>query len=288
MQPDSIGHSGYLRPRSLADALSALAGGGARIIAGATDLYPASVGRPLPGPLVDVTAIAELRGIKQTAQGLRIGGATTWSDIAAARLDPAFHGLQQAARQVGSVQIQNRATIAGNLCNASPAADGVPPLLVLGAGVELASVRGTRVLPLQDFITGYRKTAAAPDEVLTALLVPPMPAGAQSIFRKLGARKYLVISIIMVAVLVRRSGDGSLAEARIAVGAAAETARRLAALEQALAGLPPGHHPGGVMCAEHFDGLAPIDDLRARAGFRMDASRTLVADALMEALAACP
>ena len=107
------------------------------------------------------------------AQASASVAATTWSEIAAANLPPAFDALRQAAREVGSIQIQNRGTIAGNLCNASPAADGVPPLLALDAAVELASANGTRQLPLSEFITGYRRTARQPDEILSAVIVPP-------------------------------------------------------------------------------------------------------------------
>src|SRR5260370_31103109 len=105
------------------------------------------------------------------------GGATTWSEIAAASLPRCLDPLRAAAREIGAVQIQNRGTIAGNLCNASPAADGVPPLLILDASVELASNRGARRLPLSQFITGNRRTSLAPDEILTAIVMPaPAPA----------------------------------------------------------------------------------------------------------------
>ncbi|MGL4525562.1 MAG: FAD binding domain-containing protein, partial [Aestuariivirga sp.] len=142
--------------------MSLLSGGAATLLAGGTDLYPAHVGRPLPRHVVSLGRVTELRGISRHGAGFRLGGGTTWSEIAAANLPPAFDALRQAARDVGSIQIQNRGTIAGNLCNASPAADGVPPLLALDAAVELASANGTRQLPLSEFITGYRRTARQP------------------------------------------------------------------------------------------------------------------------------
>src|SRR6185312_12387938 len=107
--------------------------------------------------VVDLSALATLRGIRFERDHIRIGGRTTWTDIIRADLPPAFAGLQAAAREVGSVQIQNSGTIAGNLCNASPAADGVPPLVAFDAEVELISQRGTRRLPLAQFITGNRR-----------------------------------------------------------------------------------------------------------------------------------
>src|SRR5580658_1991718 len=177
----------YARPSDLEDALGLLAEGGARVIAGATDIYPGAGERPLQGDYVDVSKISALRGVTFHSAGVRIGATTTWTDIVRADLPPAFDALKVAARDIGAVQIQNRGTIAGNLCNASPAADGAPPLLVLDAEVELASTRGARRLPLTDFIIGNRRTALEADEVLTAVVLPAPSAIARSTFLKLGA-----------------------------------------------------------------------------------------------------
>ena len=277
MTVDTSAAPAYLRPANLADALAALTAP-ATVLAGGTDLYAAHVDRPLPARLVDLTAIAGLRGITSDAGGVRFGAATTWSDIAAADLPPAFDALRQAARQIGSVQVQNRATLAGNLCNASPAADGVPPLLALDAMVDLAAATGTRRLPLADFITGYRRTALAPGEIVTAIVVPA--TAGRSVFEKLGARRYLVISIVSVAALIVRDATGRVARAGVAVGSASAVARRLPAFEQALAGLAAGVAPSTLLRDEHLDGLAPIDDVRASAFSRVDAARRLVADAV--------
>ncbi len=123
-----------IRPRTLSEAISA-AGSGDRVViaAGCTDLFPATQSQTLTGRILDLTSVDGLRGISRAAGGWRIGAATTWTDILRADLPPAFDGLKAAARQVGGVQIQNAGTIGGNLCNASPAADGVPPLLTLDA-----------------------------------------------------------------------------------------------------------------------------------------------------------
>src|ERR1700726_77558 len=149
----------YARPSNLDDALGLLAESGARVIAGGTDVYPGAGERPLQADYVDISNISALRGVSVDGACVRIGAATTWSDLARADLPPAFDALKVAARDVGAVQIQNRGTIAGNLCNASPAADGIPPLLILDASVELASNRGARRLPLSQFITGNRRTS---------------------------------------------------------------------------------------------------------------------------------
>jgi len=201
-------------------------------------------------------------------------------DLIRAHLPPCFDGLKLAAREIGGVQIQNAGTLAGNICNASPAADGVPALLVLDAAVAIASTRGTRLLPLADFILGNRRTALAGDELMTAIIIPRPGGAARSTFRKLGARKYLVISIVMVAALIETASDGTIAVARIAVGACSAVAKRLAALEHDLVGrkLVPGI--GRIITASHLAALAPIDDVRATADYRSDAALALVSGSL--------
>lgn len=272
----------YFRPRRLADATACIAGGKVMVLAGGTDIFPAYVQKNLPKPILDVSQVEEMCGIVSGGSGWRIGGATTWTEIAAAKFPPAFGGLQQAARQIGARQVQNRGTIAGNLCNASPAADGVPPLLILDAQVELSSQAGQRLLPLQDFITGYRRTARRDDEILTAIHVPPQAAQGAASFVKLGARSHLVISIVMVAVRLERSEGGIITAARIAVGAAADRARRLAALEADIIGKTVENACASIM-PQHLQPLAPIDDVRATAAYRRDAAITLVRDALQRA-----
>jgi CO/xanthine dehydrogenase FAD-binding subunit len=270
----------YVRPRSIDAALAALAGGEALPVCGGTDVCPAHVGRPITRRVVDVSAVAGLRGIHCDGTEYRIGGGTTWSDIQAADLPPAFDGLKAAAREVGAVQIQNRGTIAGNLCNASPAADGVPPLLTLDAEVELRSVRGRRVMPVSEFITGYRRTALLPDELLSAVLVRPPAPGAASGFFKLGARRYLVISILMAAAVIERDEQGRISHAAVAVGAASPVAQRLEKLEHDLVGLERGIAPSSLVSTRHVAGLSPIDDVRATAAYRLEVAITVVGMAL--------
>ena len=270
----------FVRPRTLREAVEALEAPGVRILAGGTDVFPALGERGMSGPVLDVTAVAELRGIEIAPEWIRIGAGATWTEIIRTPLPRAFDALKAAAREVGSVQIQNRATVAGNLCNASPAADGVPPLLALDAEIELASGRGERRVPLASFITGNRKTVREADEIVTAILVPRTIDGPSS-FLKMGARRYLVISIAMVAAIVAADG-GRVAQARVAVGSCSPVARRLTGLERALRGVALGEI-ANVVKAEHLDALSPIDDLRGTAEYRRDAALTLIA----RALAAC-
>ncbi len=270
----------FLRPKTLHEAVSVLASSGGKILAGGTDFYP-SLGEKLPqGDVIDITALREIRGIAVQKDWIRIGGLTTWSEIIRAPLPRCFDVLKEAAREVGSVQIQNRGTVAGNLCNASPAADGVPPLLALDAEVELASAAELRRIPITKFLMGNRKTAKRPDEILAALYVPRKLDDASSTFLKLGARRYLVISISMVAAIVRSDEAGRVVQARVAVGSCSAVARRLDGLERILVGLSATQGIGASVQAEHLAELTPIDDVRATAEYRRDASLTLVRRAL--------
>ncbi len=270
----------YAQPQNLREAVAALAGREALVLAGGTDIFPAHTGKPLPGNIVDVSKLAELRGIAEERDHYRIGGATRWTDILSAGLPPAFDCLKQAAREVGSIQIQNRGTLAGNLCNASPAADGVPPLLALDAEVELTSLDQVRRIPLSAFITGYRQTALARGEILSAVLVPKSFGEARSSFVKLGARRYLVISIVMAAAVVQRGADGRIEDARIAVGAASAVAQRLGTLEHDLEGLAGNVRPSSIVARHHISELSPIDDVRATGAYRSDAALHLIREAL--------
>ena len=269
----------YIKPRTLDEAMALLAAGEAQILSGGTDFYPALGDRVVRGPVVDVSGLGELRGVSTDADYFHIGGLTTWSEIIRTPLPRCFDALKSAAREVGGVQIQNRGTVAGNLCNASPAADGVPPLLALDAEVELVSNVGVRRLPLADFIVGNRKTQRKADELLATVLVPRALENAASTFVKLGARRYLVISISMVAVVVLVS-DRRILEARVAVGSCSAMARRLRALESDLVGASVRDGLGEVVGPEHLAPLSPIDDVRATSEYRMDASLRLVQRAL--------
>ncbi|TAK41696.1 MAG: xanthine dehydrogenase family protein subunit M [Betaproteobacteria bacterium] len=261
--------SAYARPTRIEDALELLARDARTVLAGGTDFYPARVGAPPATNVLDVTALHELRGIAEVAADWRIGATTTWSELIEAKLPPAFHGLKLAAREIGGRQIQNAGTVAGNLCNASPAADGVPPLLALDASVEIARAGARRRLPLGEFILGPRRTALEPGELVTAILVPKPRHAAASGFLKLGARRYLVISIAMVAAVIERDG-GEITAARVAVGACSPVARRLAGLEQDLLRGDFRVRP------EHLAPLAPLDDVRGSVQYRRDAVLVLV------------
>ncbi len=271
------------RPERLDRALELLAEAPRVVLGGGTDLYAATARRELAGDVLDVTAVAELRGIGAGPQGVRIGAAATWTEVIRAGLPPAFHGFAAAAREVGSAQIQNRGTVAGNLCNASPAADGVPALLTLGAEVELASVRGVRRLALEAFLLGPRRTALEADELMVAVHAPPAGCRGRGGFAKLGARRHLVISIGMCAARVEVEG-GRVARAALAMGACGPVAVRMPEVEAALAGVPVGEVAAAVTEAAAAARLSPIDDIRAEAGYRRRAAAELARRALAQAL----
>ena len=277
----------YSRPKTLDAAVHVLAQEGGQILSGGTDFFPALGDRPTPDRVVDISGLAEIKGIAFEADHIRIGGLTTWSQVVATPLPRCFDALKGAAREIGGIQIQNRGTVAGNLCNASPAADAVPPLLALDAEIELVSAVGARRVPLADFIVGNRKTVRRPDEILASIIVPRMLDDATSTFLKLGARRYLVISIAMVAAVVKKDSSGCVAEARVAVGSCSAAARRLTALERALVGMPARPGLGAVALTEHLAQLTPIDDVRATASYRSDAALTLVGRALDACVGSC-
>ena len=272
----------YSQPTLLSDALCLLKQAGICVVAGGTDFYPALQAGQQPDNLLDIIKIGGFADITQTKEATRFGAAVTWSDVVKADLPTAFDALKQAAREIGSLQIQNAGTVAGNICNASPAADGVPPLLALDAQVELASAeRGTRVLPLDAFIKGVRKTALEEDELVTAVIVPKVQAGMTSGFEKLGSRRYLVISIAMTAANVLLDAHGKIAEARIAVGSCSAVAQRLTALEMRLIGQDPYDI---TISPTDVATLTPIDDVRGTGTYRLDAVRHQIQCAIHKAI----
>lgn len=275
----------YDRPELLDEALAIRAGRDVAVIAGGTDIYPAAVGRrawgdPTHKDVLDISRIADLKGISITPNRVRLGALTTWTELIETPLPALFDGVKTAARAVGGQQVQNRASLVGNLVTASPAGDGIPNWLALDASIVLVGQAGERRLAVADFLTGYRQTALRPDELVAAIEVP-VPAGeTRSTFLKLGARRYLVISIAMVAGVIGLDDAGRIATARLAVGACGPVARRLPLAEAALIGALPAPALAARITSDMFADLSPIDDVRATASYRRDAALALVNDAI--------
>jgi len=262
---------------SLESALSSLESNRAKVLSGGTDYYPGLNDATPDQHLLNVRSIAGLDSLLQSNGHWRIGAAVTWSDLINAKLPACFNGLKQAGREVGSIQIQNAATLVGNICNASPAADGVPALLVLNAQVELSSVNGVRVVALSEFIVGVRKTILKENELVTALLIPNDQHSDYTNFVKLGSRTYLVISIVMCAVRIRTDANKTITDAAVAVGACSPVAARLPELEQRLIGRQCiANELTGCVTTEHLESLTPITDVRATAQYRLQAAQVLL------------
>jgi CO/xanthine dehydrogenase FAD-binding subunit len=266
---------GYLRCSSLEDVFKAVADHGerARIVAGGTDLVVGLQGRRLdPCMLVDLVRVPELHGIEKADDCLRIGAATTYSQLLESDLVSAHAPLlQQAAVEVGSVQIRNLGTLGGNLANASPAADGVPPLVALGAEVELVSRNGTRRVLCENFATGPGQSVLEAGEIVVAFLVPVCHEHDEGFFSKLGPRDQQAISIVSVTFSGRRvAGTRRYESVRIACGSVAPTVVRAFRAEEALSGIELEPETLFRSSRAILADISPIDDVRGSAEYRRD------------------
>jgi CO/xanthine dehydrogenase FAD-binding subunit len=275
----------YLEPKTLDEALSALAEGGVVPIAGGTDVYPAWANGAPPHGLLDITRVREFdAGIEERSESWFIHPLTTWTAVVDAPLPPYFDALRQAAREVGGRQIQNRGTVVGNICNASPAADGTVALMSVDAVVELASRRERRAVPLADFVVGNRRTLKRSDELVVGIEIRKKHRPTTSVFRKLGTRRYLVISIAMTAVMLEVE-HGTIRDIAVCVGACSAHAVRIRSIEERLRGqaLDAAKHSMAVVA--ELPELSPISDVRATAGYRTHAARSLVHNAIADCIA---
>ncbi len=266
----------FAQPTTTEDALALLANDQWSLVSGGTDFYPALGSAPPSGNVLDVSKLHTLRTISDDETHWHIGALATWTDIINAGLPASFDALKLAAREVGSIQIQNRATVAGNLCNASPAADGMPPLLCVDTIVRVSSTNGIRDIALKDFVTGNRQTTLHAGEMVIDLLIPKASATGQSSFLKLGTRKYLVISIAMVATRLAVDSNHKITDAALSVGSCSVVAQRLPALEQTLIGQTLTADLGDIVEPPHVTELSPINDVRATADYRYQASAELL------------
>ena len=268
-----------MQPDTWAEALTAKAERPRLLpIAGGTDvMVEINFDRRRPAGLLDLTRIDEIATWSVEDGVLRIGAGVTYAQVESdlAGLAP---GLAMASRTVGSPQIRNRGTVAGNLGSASPAGDAHPPLLAAGAIVEVESVRGRRLVPVTDFFTGVKRNALEPDELIRAVHVP-VTGGPQQ-FAKIGTRNAMVIAVASFALALhpdaRRVGTG--------IGSAAPTPRRAPAAEDLLAGELDwdGRAPLGASVVRRFGELVaeaadPIDDVRGSAAYRRHALAVLAA-----------
>ncbi len=273
------------RPKHLKHALqmlnASLASERLAPLAGGTDLYVyLNAGTHRGSRFLDLAPCTELRGIKTTRTGIRIGALETWDRIARHPKMSGWPMLVQAARCVGAAQIQNRGTIGGNVANASPAGDSLPVLLAHDAIVHVASVRGERAVPFGELQTGYRTLAMEPDELIVAVELPAPPAGARQFFRKVGTRAAQSISKVVFAGLLVQGRGGSLAHVRLAWGSMAPITVRSLRAEAALLAHKPSPQAAAWADVALGEDLVPIDDIRSDAEYRLSAARHVLAQFL--------
>ncbi|MDB2697243.1 FAD binding domain-containing protein, partial [Alphaproteobacteria bacterium] len=252
--------------------------------AGCTDLFPTTQEDSLGSNILDISAIKSLKSITIEKEFRRIGSGVTWTDLENEELPNCYDMLKECSLQVGSRQIQNLGTIGGNLCNASPAADGVPCLLSLDASVELISTNGKRILKLDDFIKGSRNTELKKNEILSAILIPEKAERGHSSFVKLGARKYLVISIAMVACKINLDGD-IISDIAISIGSCSAVARRLGELENTLIGKNVNSDlTQDIYNFEYKNHISPINDIRGTDAYRLEVAKVLVKNSIIDTI----
>ncbi len=275
----------YYRPDKINEALDSLSREKLTIAAGCTDLLPSTQQDNLGDNILDISGIKSLRNIDFENGFRRIGSGVTWTDIVENNnLPNCYDMLKECSLQIGSQQIQNLGTIGGNLCNASPAADGVPCLLSLDASIELLSVNGKRVLKLEDFIKGSRKTELQNNEILSAILIPKEAEIGRSSFLKLGARKYLVISIAMIACKLNLEKD-IISDIAISVGSCSAVAKRIKSLENLLIGKSIKDELTTIILNYNYKNyLSPINDIRGTNTYRLKASKVLVKDTIIKTI----
>jgi CO/xanthine dehydrogenase FAD-binding subunit len=260
-----------LTPRSLEEALGLKAGRPEALpIQGGTDLMvELNFDRARPAALLNLNEVAELKGWSRENGTLRLGAGLTYTEAMSGGLSELCPALAEASRTVGGPQIRNRGTIGGNLGTASPAGDALPPLLVSGTEVEVASVRGVRTLPLAEFLLGPKRNALAPDELIVAAHVH-RAAGKQT-FMKVGPRNAMVISVVSLALGV----DQERGELRAAYGSAGPVPLLVTA--------PLDERDG--FAERVAEAARPIDDVRGTAAYRVHALRVLAGRALERCLA---
>ncbi|MFZ5633493.1 MAG: FAD binding domain-containing protein [Bacillota bacterium] len=277
----------YHQPASLEEALDLLSSlpGQKKVLAGGTDLVPALRRGDLnPAHVVSLKQLAEMKKIEIENDSVRIGALVTFSELAESALAEGPYSLVAgAARQVGGPQIRNQGTVGGNIVNASPAGDLLPPLLALEARVRLCRRGGERVLPLEQLLAGMGKTCLDPEEILAEVIFPTLPEKAGSSFVKLGRRNSLAISRISMAVVLLRYAGGCIDEARLALGAVASRPIRVPLAEALL----KGRHPGPLLLEEAIAAVAETAAAslgsRASAPYKRMAVRGVAREALIKA-----
>jgi xanthine dehydrogenase small subunit len=270
-------------PATLAEAYQLMAEGDYRPLAGGTDLMvqlEADVVEP-PAAVLDLWRLDELRGVGYDGYDVSIGALTTYTELRGSPVIRArLPALEEAAATVGAAQIQNRGTIGGNICNASPAGDSLPVLLAIDSTFDLGSTAGERTVPAREFWTGYRQTALRDDELLLRIRFP-VERARHTRFRKVGTRAAQAISKVVMALSYRDDG-GSWSDVRLALGSVAATTIRARNTEAVLEGHAPTEPVADEAAATLANEIQPIDDVRSTADYRRSVSARILHRLLRE------
>jgi carbon-monoxide dehydrogenase medium subunit len=278
----------YEAPRSLADALGLLSrsNGQARPLAGGTDLIDhVRTGRLTPDLLVDVKKIAELNRLESSAHGLRLGAAVPCYRIYGdSRIAAGYAALAESCQIIGGIQIQSRASVGGNLCNAGPAGDSIPSLIALEAVCVIAGSQGAREVPAHEFCVGPGKNVLRPGELLVELKFPPRPPRSGSHYRRFIPRNEMDIAVVGVAASVALDASRIIAAARIALGAVGPTPLFAADAGRLLVGRSPDAAAIDEAAKAARTIARPIDDMRGTVEFRLHVTEVLVRRVLTEVI----
>lgn len=275
----------YQRPESVSQAVGAIAAAGARALVGGTDLVPQlREGRREATHVVDLKHVPELMAIAATGDGgVSIGAAATAASVARHPLvAERYPAIAQSAQLIGGTQVQHRASLGGNICNAAPSADGVPALICHGARASIIGPNGKREALVESLFAGPGQTHLAPGELLVAILLPPPAPRSAACYLRFTPRREMDIAIAGSGAWLRLNDDGAIAEARIALASVAPTPIRAPAAERKLIGTPPGaelFEQVGVLAAED---ARPISDTRGSADYRRKLVSVLTARALAD------
>lgn len=280
-----------LQPRSLAEALEMKKSYGerAKVLAGGTDFLVLLKDQKLKAEVVmSLRGIRELNFIRhEEGKGVTLGALATHGAVAASPIiRQRFPDLAEACVQVGAVQVQNLGTVGGNLCNASPAADAAPPLLLMDASLILASARGERRISIHDFFQGPRRTVLQADEILKEIFIPQIPGRRGATYLKLGRRKAMEIAIVGIGVAIHLNGsDQVVSDCRIALGSVAPTPLRARHGEEILRNQEIRDELIEEAAEVAAEEASPISDVRASREYRLDMIRVLCRRAIPAALA---
>jgi CO/xanthine dehydrogenase FAD-binding subunit len=269
----------YAAPESLEGAVALLAGakGEARVLAGGTDLLVQMRADMVdPELIVDIKRIPETRRVTEEGGGWRIGAAVTGAELKEhARLKQVWPGVVEAANLIGSTQVQGRATLGGNLCNGSPAADSVPALIAAGAVATLAGPKGRRNLPVEDVMLGPRKLALNKGEILVSFLLPTRPPRSGDAYLRFIPRTEMDIAVVGAGVSVSLDGGGIITAARVSLGAVAARVLLVPEAAQAIIGSRLDRAAQNRLEAAARAACQPIDDKRGTIEFRIDVAAVL-------------